>query len=235
MNYWAILSAAGLGLRMGAKVPKQYLTIAGKTILEHSLDTLLSHPKITQVVITLHPEDQYWSQLNIDRPYRIKTTMGRDIRSHSVLEGLKVIAEFADADDWVLVHDAVRPCFRVGDLDRLIQQCADHPIGGIVGVPVRDTLKLTDHEGQICQTLPRDNTWQAQTPQMFRFGILYHAMTKAISENWHITDEAGAIELLGMKPLMLPGNPSNIKITYPADLAIAEHFLLLEETEEVLS
>ena len=227
--YWAIIPAAGVGLRMGAAVPKQYLLLGNKTILEHSISALISHPNISKVMVVLHTEDAHWSNLEVPHADKLLATVGGELRAHSVLQGLELLKELAREQDWVLVHDAVRPCLQHRDIDRLMRQLNQHPVGGILGIPVRDTLKRVDDEGRICQTVSREKIWCAQTPQMFRFGILYDAMRKALEEQQLITDESSAVEFSGHTPMMVEGNPQNIKMTYPEDLILAESFMAAED------
>lgn len=223
VNYWGIVPAAGTGLRMSSTLPKQYLKLVKlgeQTILETSLNKLLNHPKINKIVVALHAEDHYWSKLNLSQHPKILSTVGGSNRAESVLHALQCLIEFANESDWVLVHDAVRPFLRAADLDRLILQLSDHPYGGILGVPVRDTLKIVDNQSLITSTLPREAIWQAQTPQMFRFGPLYKALSNALQNGKTITDEASAMELAGHQLMMIEGDPTNIKITYPSDLSM---------------
>lgn len=230
-RYWVVISAAGLGLRMGADKPKQYLKIHQKTILEHTLDIFLSHPKISKLVVVLHPRDHYWREIPLSNSSQIITAIGGDTRAQSVLQGLKALANDAAPNDWVLVHDSVRPCLTKKILDRLLNQLSNHPVGGILGIPVRDTLKQINDEGAIIQTLSREQAWCAQTPQMFRYQLLLDALTQTINQRQIVTDDAGAIEKLGYKPQMIMGDIHNIKITYPDDLIMSEKFLYAEEVE----
>jgi len=225
-NYWAIIPAAGIGYRMGTIQPKQYLLLLGKPIIEHTLNRLASHEKINKVIVVLSPNDSHWSNIQIDQPNKIITTNGGNERCHSVLNGLHALKEHAKPDDWVLVHDAVRPCIQHQDIDKLIQQLSNHPVGGLLGVPVKDTLKRLDENGQVIETVDRKNAWHALTPQMFRFNKLQEALENAINNNHPITDEASAIQLLGSTPLMIEGDSTNIKITHPQDLQLAEKYLV---------
>jgi 2-C-methyl-D-erythritol 4-phosphate cytidylyltransferase len=220
-RYWAIIPAAGIGKRMGGETPKQYLTLHGQPILMHALDTLLSHPLIEAVVVVVSADDVYWPVIakEMAEKQRVITTHGGQERYHSVLNGLAALSDQATAHDWVLVHDAARPCLLRQDLDRLIEEVSHHSVGGLLGCPVRDTLKRTDTNGEVVETLDRSRTWQAQTPQMFRYGALKEALLHAIEKGRAITDEASAFELMGKAPLMIAGHPSNIKITYPEDIA----------------
>jgi 2-C-methyl-D-erythritol 4-phosphate cytidylyltransferase len=224
-NHYAIISAAGVGMRMGSGQPKQYLKIAGKTIIEHAIVPFLSSPQIKKIVVVLNPTDNTWKTLPIAHHEKIITTQGGEQRSHSVLNGLHALKTIATSNDWILVHDAVRPCLAMEDLDKLMQSLASHAVGGLLGVQVRDTLKRVDRNNQITATISRDNLWHALTPQMFRYEKLLHALQAAIASKQLITDDAAAIELIGERPLMIEGRRDNIKITYPDDLLLAEKIL----------
>lgn len=225
-TFWAIVPAAGSGERMGGEIPKQYLKLHGKPILAHTLEGLLAYPRIKKIIVVIAPNDTYWPSIadTLSERHKIMTTHGGQARYDSVLNGLSALSETASENDWVLVHDAVRPCLSHQDLDHLIENLVDHPIGGVLGYPVRDTLKHTDDTGHIVSTLNRSNIWQAQTPQMFRYGYLHKALQHAVETGQAITDEAGALELMGYHPKMVLGHPNNIKITHPEDLAWVERY-----------
>jgi 2-C-methyl-D-erythritol 4-phosphate cytidylyltransferase len=226
---WAIVPAAGIGQRMGTVLPKQYLPILNKPILAHTLDVICQIPYLQQVIVPLHPQDNYWSSL-VHLPYQNYVTVkGGELRHESVLNALNYLNTRASADDWVLVHDASRPCVTVAGICELITQIADHPVGGLWGVPVRDTLKQVNEARDVIQTIPREQLWHAQTPQIFRFELLYKAMIQANHDKMAITDEASSIEHLGYHPLMVQGSYANIKITWPEDLITAEHWLKQHE------
>ncbi len=223
-NIWAIVPAAGIGQRMSGVLPKQYIEVNGKPILAHTLDVICQIPHVKKVIIPLHPNDHYWSSL-IDLPYdNVMTVTGGELRNDSVLNALTAIKNNAQAQDWVLVHDAVRPCITVNDICELLMQIADHPVGGLWGVPVRDTLKQVDANQNVEKTVPRECLWHAQTPQIFRFELLYQALQKTKDDKINITDDASAIEYLGYHPKMVQGNYTNIKITWPEDLIMAAHW-----------
>jgi len=224
-RYWAIIPAAGLGLRMGADRPKQYLRVHDKTILSYAVECLASHALIEKVMVVLHADDLYWSEHEFTHGQKIITTIGGDTRAQSVLNGLQQLREFADKADWVCVHDAARPLLTHALVDQLCQQIKGHPVGGLLGVPVSDTLKQTDDQGVVINTLPREKVWQAQTPQCFRYQLLLDALTQALQKGVVITDESSAIEQAGFKPQMVLGDESNIKITRPADLELAQSLL----------
>lgn len=212
-----IVPAAGIGLRFGAKDAKQYTKIGQQTILAYTLDVLLSHAHIGEVLLVLHPDDQQQQ----DWP-NIKTTIGGDTRAQSVLNGLNAL-KLCD-DDWVLVHDACRPCLSHQDIDRLIIAVADDAVGGVLAVPMSDTVKYVKH-GRIQKTIDRTELWRAQTPQMFRYGLLREGLRQALAQDYPVTDEASAVEFLGKQPLVVPGSATNIKITYPHDVKMAQYYL----------
>ncbi|MNQ39318.1 2-C-methyl-D-erythritol 4-phosphate cytidylyltransferase [compost metagenome] len=215
----AIVPAAGIGSRMGADCPKQYLTLAGKTILEHTLGCLLSHPAIVRVIVALAPHDEWFEQLAVAADPRILRVEGGSERAYSVLNALHV-AE----GKWVLVHDAARPCLTQGDLDALIASAMACD-GAILGSRVRDTMKRTDGAGNIVATVEREQLWHALTPQMFPTGTLKRALEEGLALGALITDEASAMERAGFTVKMVEGRADNIKVTRPEDLSLAELFL----------
>jgi 2-C-methyl-D-erythritol 4-phosphate cytidylyltransferase len=218
---WGLIPAAGLGKRMNAQIPKQYLLLKGKSILEHSLNCLLSHPRIQKVILVIAKDDHCWPSIEPKLPPdRFWVAQGGAERYLSVYAGLMQLAEIASPEDWVLVHDAVRPYVQLEIIQRLIAAVENHSVGGLLAMPVRDTLKLTDERGVVIKTIERSRVWQAQTPQMFRLGILIAALEQVIAANHPVTDESAALEYIGAQPLVVPGSASNIKITYPEDLRI---------------
>ncbi|MDT8406096.1 MAG: 2-C-methyl-D-erythritol 4-phosphate cytidylyltransferase [Methylococcales bacterium] len=220
---FAVVPAAGVGKRMAADRPKQYLELAGCTVIEHSLQRLLSAGCFQAIAVAISATDPYWPELAISQHEQIITAPGGQERADSVLSGLNALAGVADAQDWVMVHDAARPCLPVTDIRRLLDMLADDDIGGILGLPSHDTLKqVTD--AAIQKTYDRGHIWRALTPQMFRFSLLQQALTDH-QGNRAVTDEASAIELSGYTPKMVEGSPANIKITRPEDLALAEFYL----------
>ena len=225
-TYWAVVPAAGVGRRMGSDIPKQYLMLSGRRVIEHTLQRLLDHPQIRQTLVALSPDDEWWPDTDYANHADVIAVDGGAERCHSVLHALDRLREMAADDDWVLVHDAARPCLRSADLDALIEQLSDHPAGGILGVPVRDTMKRADESGQIAETVCREGLWHAFTPQMFRLGILRSALSQALEQGMQVTDEASAVELAGHPSRLIEGHPGNIKITRPEDLALAAFYLL---------
>ncbi len=225
LRYWAVIPAAGVGARMQADVPKQYLSINQKTILEHTLERFCSHPKIKGVIVAISEDDDTWKTLGISSHPKITIVEGGVERCHSVLNGLYALFEQANINDWVLVHDAARPCLRIEDIDRLIDTLNGHDVGGLLGLPVRDTMKRVDNSSAIQETVDREGLWHALTPQMFHLGSLVDSLKSALSNDLIVTDEAQAIELNGLQPVLVEGHPDNIKITRNNDLLLAELFL----------
>ena len=229
MTIWAVLPAAGIGRRMGSSIPKQYLSIDGAPLILHSLRRLSAVKKIKKIVVVIHPEDSRWAELekSIKEEFgnRIITVMGGGERYQSVLNGLTALTEFAGKDDWVLVHDAVRPCVRTSDIENLIQKASLHSIGGLLGSPVDNTLKRVDKELTVIETVDRESYWNALTPQMFRFAQLKESIQTVVVSGEQVTDEAAAMEVAGFKPIMIAGQKDNIKITVEADLVLASQIL----------
>ena len=227
--FWAVIPAAGMGIRMKSGMPKQYLGIQGIAILEHTLKIFCTNDQIRGVVVALAENDANWVNLGIHDNKKIITTIGGRERSQSVLNGLEALKDLAGHDDWVLVHDAARPCLRPEDLEKLMETLAEHPTGGILGVPVGDTMKRAGRDREIIETVDREDLWHALTPQMFRYGLLKSALEHAIAENIQVRDEAQAVELLGVKPALVEGHSDNIKITYQSDLTLAQFILSQQE------
>lgn len=227
MTLWAILPAAGIGQRMGSATPKQYLSLAGKPVLQHTLNKLSAVPNLMRTVVALNPEDQHFAQLDID-PRKVTTTIGGATRQQSVMNALTELNSAAADEDWILVHDAVRPCVLLSDIDKLLGSIADHAIGGLLAAPQDNTLKRADETLHVAETVDRSEYWQALTPQVFRFGLLRQAIQCALDDGIAITDEASAIELMGYKPLLVSSDRNNIKITRESDLDLAEAILNLQ-------
>ena len=222
---WIVVPAAGIGARMGAELPKQYLPLAGSTVLEQTLKVLVCAKYLAGVIVCLHHKDSYFNKLSLQHP-KILTTLGGAERSDSVLRGLAAIEKAASPSDWVLVHDAARPCLSVSLLNSFIDNILVHNVGGILAVSVADTLKQVDPETmQVQRTQDRSNLWQAQTPQMFQYADIALALHSAAQHGQSITDEASAIEALGKVVRIVPGSVENIKITRPEDLRLAELIL----------
>jgi 2-C-methyl-D-erythritol 4-phosphate cytidylyltransferase len=222
-RHYAIVPAAGSGARFGAEMPKQYLPLAGKPLIYHTLTALCRCERIDRVWVVLSPDDIWWRTYDwTSLGSKLETVFcGGVTRAESVANGLAAAETAAADDDWVLVHDAARPCLSQAMLAALCDQLADDPVGGLLAVPVADTLKRADAQQRVAATEPRDGLWQAQTPQMFRYGVLL----RALADHPGVTDEAGAIEAAGLKPKLVPADATNLKVTYPADLRLAEFIL----------
>ncbi|HMM57789.1 MAG: 2-C-methyl-D-erythritol 4-phosphate cytidylyltransferase [Xanthomonadales bacterium PRO7] len=221
---WCVVPAAGRGTRVGGDKPKQYHPIAGKPMLLHTLERLASHPCIAGLIVTLAAGDTHWSALHELGGKPVLTTNGGDERSDSVLAGLRALRDHVRDSDFVLVHDAARPCVRADDISRLIAQGI--PAGAaLLAAPVRDTLKRADDTNHAIATEPREARWRALTPQLFRYAELIAALESAHLARVAVTDEAMAMERAGHKPLLVEGSEDNIKVTTPADIALAEFLL----------
>lgn len=226
---WAVVPAAGIGARVGGDIPKQYLKIKRRTILEITLDKLLNLTFIQGIVVVLNAGDQWWQNLSFANHPRIFTTQGGAERAHSVLAGLAALKR-ASAKDWVMVHDAARPCVTLDKLKALHQAAREHAVGAILAAPVADTLKRINDNFEIENTELRHSVWQAHTPQMFPLGLLMEALNSTIESGNTLTDEAAAIESLGMKPLVVEDRRDNIKVTVREDLAWAQAILQLQSS-----
>jgi 2-C-methyl-D-erythritol 4-phosphate cytidylyltransferase len=222
-HHYAIVPAAGSGARFGSDTPKQYFDLGGRPLIHYALSALCLCEAINGVWVVLSPDDEWWCSFDW-------TSLGAKLhpvfcggssRAESVANGLAAASEVFAKDDWVLVHDAARPCLTQEMLRALCVELADDPVGGLLAVPVADTLKRADSAQRVATTQPREGLWQAQTPQMFRYGVL----CKALAGNVAVTDEAGAIEALGLKPKLVLSDSTNLKVTYPADLRLAELIL----------
>jgi len=218
-----IIPAAGVGKRMRSNCPKQYLKINGKTILEHTVERILSHPSIDLAVIALSADDEYYKTTALPQNPKVATVIGGEERVDSVLAGLKSID--TSKYSWALVHDAARPCVSIEDLSNLITECFQKDCGGILASPVRDTMKRAKRDLFIAKTECRDNLWHALTPQMYPVGQLIQSIEKAIEEGLEITDESSAIELANFPSLLVEGSNHNLKVTHPSDLMLAELIL----------
>lgn len=226
---WAIVPAAGRGERFKEAVPKQYCRVQGKTILEHTLSSLLSHPALQQIVVAISKEDHYFSALPVFHESRLTTVMGGDSRMASVVNALAWIETVADPDDWVLIHDAVRPGLHPRDFQNLIATMKEDVAGAILGSPVKDTLKFVYSSGFISHTVSRGALWHASTPQLFRLSILLKAIKRAEEIALIATDEAQMVEQLGECVKMVPLLYPNPKLTYPEDLLYFEYLLSAEK------
>ncbi len=222
---WGVVPAAGIGSRMEASLPKQYLQVAGSTILEHSLNALLGSRRLAGVVVALHREDTLAARLPMFGDARVQCVVGGEERSDSVQAALTALLAQGDPQDWVLVHDAARPCLEADDLSRLIERVTASGTGGILAAAIVDTVKEATGEGLVMRTLNRSHLWRAQTPQMFRLGDLHAALESAERQGLPITDEASAMELAGYPVQLIPGSARNLKVTLPEDLQLAAWYL----------
>lgn len=230
---WVVVPAAGAGRRMGGDVPKQYLPMGDRKVIEHTLARLARVPQLQGISVAVGAQDEYWQDVQLPGDVPVMNVTGGTERYHSVFNGLMALLGRADENDWVLVHDAARPCVRLEDIARLIDALRDDDVGGLLGLPVTDTMKRTDQKGEVIETVPRGDLWRALTPQMFRYKMLMDALGKAIDMGQAMTDEAAAIEWAGYSPRMVEGHADNIKITRPQDLNLAELYLRQQEEEGV--
>jgi 2-C-methyl-D-erythritol 4-phosphate cytidylyltransferase len=233
---WAVIPAAGIGRRMQSDKPKQYLRLIDRTVIEHTIDRLLAVDRVKGIVVSIQLDDPYWSGIQIDSDKPVLVAGGGIERCHSVLNALDVLSkqpEYKAETTWALVHDAVRPCVSVDDIRNLIDTAAGTESGGLLAVPVRDTMKRQDDDGRVKQTVDRTGLWHALTPQLFACDQLFTALSSALAEGFLVTDESSAMEHAGHHPRLVQGSEDNIKITRPADLSLAELYLksLIERPE----
>jgi 2-C-methyl-D-erythritol 4-phosphate cytidylyltransferase len=224
-GHFAIVPAAGSGSRFGEAKPKQYSFLAGRSLLEHAVRALARHPSIECIFVVLAPGDtdfaaHDWKALD-ERVAPLYC--GGPTRACSVFNALVALRDRVQPQEWILVHDAARPCLSRSELDRLLHELATDDVGGLLALPVTDTLKCADPADRVVSTQPRDALWRALTPQMFRYGLLVEALYKTRASN--PTDESAAIEALGLHPRLVRGAATNIKVTYPEDIVLAEHIL----------
>lgn len=223
-EFWCVVPAAGRGLRVGGNCPKQYLPLAGRMLIEHTLARLAAHPRIAGLLVTLAADDTYWPHISAMGGKPVLTAVGGSERCDSVLAGLNALPPGVRDEDFVLVHDAARPCVRQADIDKLIAKGV--PAGGaLLGAPLRDTLKRSDDTGRSLMTEPRDQRWRAFTPQLFRRAELSSALQAVARAGLTVSDEAMAMEQAGFSPLLVEGAEDNIKVTTASDFALAEFLL----------
>jgi 2-C-methyl-D-erythritol 4-phosphate cytidylyltransferase len=227
VSLWLIVPAAGVGQRMAAECPKQYLRVDSECILDITLRRLLAVLPAAGCIVPLSATDIWWAGTNASSDRRIATCVGGHERANSVLNALQALAPKAKDEDWVLVHDAARPCVAPDDLKRLLEKVGAHSVGGLLASPVTDTLKMASPQAPdtVASTVDRRHLWRALTPQVFRYGLLRDALHRALDQGFALTDEASAMEQAGHRPLLVEGRPDNIKITVPADLALAGFIL----------
>lgn len=230
MRFYGLIPAAGTGLRFGASMPKQYLALRGKPVLAHAIERLRGHFPLARTYVILAPEDRWFEHsLKADDDVTI-LRCGGETRAESVRNALAHLDDAVAADDWIVVHDAVRPCLGRDAALRLQRELADDRIGGFLAIPVSDTLKRLRDDGRVDRTEPRDALWRAQTPQMFRFGVLRTAFAKPGLDRF--TDEAHAVEALGLAPRCVQGSASNVKVTFEDDLPLAAAILSAQSARE---
>lgn len=233
MRYFLVIPAAGSGRRFASAVPKQYAPLGSSTVIEHALARFESDPDCAGIAIALAAGDAYWPAIAARRTRLIETTDGGEQRAHSVRNALRALATRVREDDWIMVHDAARPCFAAADLALLKRELSSHPVGGLLAVPLADTLKRAlepaSHVTHVDATLERDGLWRAATPQVFRFGMLLRALEAALASGRMPTDEAQAIEWSGQRPRLVAGRADNIKVTTADDLALAAAILSTEK------
>lgn len=226
MALWCVVPAAGRGLRVGGDLPKQYLPLNDRTVIQCTLDRLSQLPT-EAIIVPVAANDARAGVLEYRDASLIRFVTGGAERADSVLSGLEAIAHQASDEDWVLVHDVARPCVRIEDIELLLATIAEHPVGGLLANRVRDTMKRGSGD-EVAETVSRDHLWHALTPQVFRYGLLRDALLAAQAAGLVVTDESQAIELRGEKPLLVEGARDNLKITYPEDLQLAEAFFRLQ-------
>lgn len=222
---WAVIPAAGMGSRAGTSQPKQYQTLLGKPMLHHVLDVLSSHPDIDGICLALSAQDTRWQNISRWQTKPLRTCHGGLERSDSVLAAIDSLQDVLMQEDYILVHDAARPCLSFDDLNHLIELASVHPVGGLLAGKMKDTVKQSDTESQVQGTIDRSYLWRAFTPQMFPARSLQRALQHAKQEGVSITDESSAMERLGLSPLLVEGSDSNIKVTLASDFLLAEAIL----------
>jgi len=234
---WAIVPAAGIGRRMQSAIPKQYLPLNGRPVLEYAINALLANHHVSGLVIALQPDDVYWADVKVLSQKPVIRAAGGQERSDSVLNALRALSQLAEYNpdsDWVMVHDAVRPCLRQQDIDKLVSEVDADINGGLLALPVRDTMKRQRCDSSavktVAETIERENLWHALTPQYFPAAALSKALQDAQQNKKNITDESSAMELAGFSPRLIQGYEDNIKITRPDDLRLASLYLQSRQT-----
>ena len=236
MRYFVVIPAAGSGRRFAAAVPKQYAELGSSTVIEHALAPFEADADCAGIVVAVSADDTWWPAIAARRGRLIETAQGGEQRAHSVRNALRVLADRARDDDWIMVHDAARPCFTGTDLQALKRELAAHPVGGLLAVPLADTLKRALEPGvratHVDETIDRNGLWRATTPQVFRLGVLLRALDAALGAQRVPTDEAQAIEWSGQRPQLVAGRADNIKVTTADDLALAAAILVTRQPGE---
>jgi 2-C-methyl-D-erythritol 4-phosphate cytidylyltransferase len=224
-GFWVVVPAAGGGSRMGSGTPKQYAPLLGRAVIEWTIMVFLRRADCLGVVVALAEGDRTFRNLSISYDPRVSLCVGGTNRIDSVISGLNALADRAQGGDWILVHDAARPCLSDHDLASLLTELGEDAVGGLLAAPLADTLKQSDGGDRVTATVERAGLWRALTPQMFRYETLARALQNARDQSVVVTDDAQAIEMLGLKPRLVTGRADNIKITYPEDLQSAERIL----------
>jgi len=237
MRYFVVIPAAGSGRRFSASLPKQYAALGAATVIEHALAPFESDPDCAGIVVAIAPDDGWWPAIAARRSRLIEGVEGGEQRAHSVRNALRALASRVRDDDWIMVHDAARPCFSISDLQLLKRELAAHPVGGLLALPLADTLKRALEPGSqathVESTLDRTGLWRAATPQVFRCGVLLRALETALDAQRTPTDEAQAIEWSGQRPRLVAGRADNIKVTTADDLALAAAILSARVSQEI--
>jgi len=230
-QYHVLIPSAGSGSRMQSAAPKQYLPLNGKPILRHAIDTFEAMATVSRIFIVIAPEDAYWSDALLQGCHKTQVlSCGGDSRAASVYQGLQAMVSHVDEDDWVLVHDAARPGLDAAMVQRLIAAISSTDVGGLLALPLADTLKRADATQQVAETIPREALWQAQTPQMFKAGMLQQALAAHLQRQ--PTDEAQVMEWAGYAPKLVLGDLKNLKITYPHDVAVVAALMRATHSEQ---
>jgi len=225
VRHWLVVPAAGAGQRFGAGLPKQYLEVAGRRLIEWAIDAFLERAGLLGIRVALAVDDPHWPRLDLSRRGEVAACAGGGLRSDSVLEALRSLEREARADDWILVHDAARPCVTRVDVERLLDAVRDDAVGGLLATPLADTLKRADPDQRSASTVEREHLWRALTPQVFRYELLREALESASQLNVDVTDEAAAVERLNLRPVLVAGRADNIKVTHREDLELAAAIL----------
>lgn len=237
MRYFVVIPAAGSGRRFSASVPKQYAALGSSTVIEHALSAFESDPDCAGIVVAVAADDSLWPVIAARRSRLIETAEGGEQRAHSVRNALRALSARARPDDWIMVHDAARPCLSPSDLKLLKRELASHPVGGLLAVPLADTLKRAlepgAHSTHVESTIDRNGLWRAGTPQVFRCGVLLRAIEAALDAGKTPTDEAQAIEWSGQRAMLIAGRADNIKVTTAEDLALAAAILSVRAAQEI--
>ena len=224
MRIWAVIPAAGVGKRYSSDIPKQYLPLSGLPVLLHSINKLVKLDEIEEILVALNPEDTFWEKLNFSHP-KVTAIHGGVERCNSVNSALEELSGRAKKGDWVLVHDAVRPCISDSDLKKITSIVNDEEVGGLFAFPILDTIKEVGENLDVQKTIPRGSLWSAMTPQIFRYELLKQALEAALVAGGSVTDEASAIESIGLTPRIVQGDKTNIKVTHSTDMVLAESII----------